>query len=168
MEKYVLLSWGNPKGWIKRVDTEDGKVIKLTSAVEDSVNLSVTKGAKQEANIEGGSAEAIKYAFNKYALAWNIRQAKDRNKPVEDFDGVIEGVYSFWLQPENPTVPGIFLPRINISVEDTFTAKEGGIWAYTFDTLADPEGQSKQVQWGVVTAPSGDGDPTFKAIGAEI
>lgn len=170
----AILSWGKPGLYIKRLGTtstsqesEDDNIdasgttvqtdkwIKLPDPVEDSTQLETTKGNKTEAKVEGGENEAVRYAKNTYALTFNIRAAAGRKKFVADSDGIIDGEYSLVLVPENPEAPGLKIDRGTLSVEDTWTSADGGIWAYTLDALKPENGD--QVKWGKATVSNSKG-----------
>lgn len=147
----MILSWGKNRLVLRKKGGT--KFIEFFTPVQDSTELTTTKGDKKEAKVEGGDNEAVKYNKNTYSLAAAIRQGhedgKNRRKPLPDSDGVIEGEYELWLQPENPAAPGMHMQRCVVSVEDTWTAEEGGQWVYTFDAVK--ETGHDQVEWGTVT-----------------
>ena len=147
----MIIGWGKPRIIIRKIGSET--YVELYTPVEDSTELTTTKGDKKEAKIEGGENEAVKYSKNTYALAATVRSGSEngvtRKKPVSDSDGVVEGEYELWLQPENPEAPGLHMLRCVISVEDGWTAADGGTWTYTFDAVK--EAGHDQVEWGKVT-----------------
>lgn len=147
------LGWGLPRQIIRKKGVENAPYIELYKPVEGSTQLTTTKGEKKEAKIEGGENEAVKFNKNTYAMATSIRQGSvngtPRKKPIADSDGVVEGEYEYWLLPENPSAPGMHIPRCTISVEDTWNAADGGQWAYTFDAVK--EDGHDQIEWGKVT-----------------
>jgi hypothetical protein len=143
----AVLSWGKPRIFIQKEGETKWK--ELPTPVEDSTQLATTKGDKKEAKVEGGENEDVKFAKNTYALNLNIRQAKGRVKPIVDADGVINDNYKVVLQPEDPTNEGFCLDKTTVSVEDTWTSADGGIWAYAFDALKPESGD--QVKWGEVS-----------------
>ena len=151
----MILSWGKPRIFVKDLNTEGAKYIELPTPVLDSTQLTTTKGDKKEAKVEGGENEDVKYSKNTYALVLNIRQAKGRKKPIHDEDGVIMHNYEVILMPEDSSIEGFKIDKSAVSVEDTWTAADGGMWAYTFDALKADKGD--QVKWGLVTA-TGSGD----------
>jgi hypothetical protein len=151
-----VLSWGKPRTFRKNLDETDSKWVELPTAVENSVQLTTTKGDKKEAKIEGGEYEDIKYAKNTYALAENIRAAKGRQKPFKDVDGVVPGNYAFALQPEDPKTPGLCFLKSAVSVEDTYTSEEGGVWVITFDALKSAANKN-QIYWGLIEVTEADG-----------
>jgi hypothetical protein len=160
----AVLSWGKPKLVIRKITSDGfGEFITLNTPVEGTTQLSTTKGDKTEAKIEGGENEAVRYARNTYALAATIRGAKDRNKPVEDKDGVIDGEYQVFLQPEDASAPGMVMQRATLSLEETYTAADGLQWAYTADALK-PESGEDQVQWGTVSFTETSGKVTAVAF----
>lgn len=151
----MILSWGLPRQFLrKRSETtpNTNPIIELCDPVENSTTLTTTKGEKKEAKVEGGGVEAVKYGKSTYAMATAIRSGvvdgNVRKKPLSDDDGVIEGEYEYWLMPENPAAPGLYIARCAVSVEDTWNASDGGQWAYTMDAMKDPE--HKQIEWGKV------------------
>lgn len=151
----MILSWGKPRIFIKDLDVADAKWQEVPTPVEDSTQLSTTKGDKKEAKVEGGENEDVKYNKNTYALVFNIRQAKNRKKPISDSDGIIMHNYAVALQPEDPTIEGFVIDKSAVSIEDTWTSADGGVWIYTFDALKADKGD--QVKWGTV-AVTGSGE----------
>lgn len=150
-----LLGWGKCRLFVKDLDTEGAKWMEFPTPVEGSTTLETSKGDKQEAKVEGGENEDVRYAKSTYVLNANIRAAKGRKKPIKDSDGIIDHNYSVAVQPEDPEATGIFIPKAKPSVEDTWSTEEGGIWNYAFDALKN-EGTT-QVQMGVVSV-TGSGD----------
>lgn len=151
----AVISWGKPDIFIKDLDNSMSKWILLPTPVEDSTQLTPTKGVKKEAKIEGGENEDVKYGKNTYALTFNIRKAKGRKAPVPHNDGVVAHNYALALRPEDPETPGIVIEKATVSVEDSWSSAEGGIWAITFDALKPASGN--QIKDGVV-AVTGSGD----------
>lgn len=151
----AILSWGKCRIFLGKRGTSDEEPsswIEVPTPVENSTTLTPTKGTKTEAKIEGGDNEAVRYAKNTYALVFQIRGAKDREKPVEDDDGVIEGEYSVKVMPEDPTAPGITIKKSTLSMSPSFSTADGIIWEYTADALKPDEGNS--VVFEVVTDPT--------------
>lgn len=145
------LSWGKPKMKIAKLDTQGavtGSWIEIPTPIEGTTQMNVQKGQKREAKIEGGENEAVKYAANTYALEFEIRSAKGRNKPIEDVDGIISGEYALLLQPEDPTADGIQIDRAVVSVEDSYDSENGIKWKYTFDVVKPKKGE--QVKYKVI------------------
>lgn len=153
-----VLSWGKPRLFIQKIGETNAAWKELPTPVEDSTQLTTTKGDKVEAKVEGGENEDVRYGKNTYALVFNIRAAKGRKKPVPDSDGIIEGEYKVALQPEDPDTPGLMIEKAKLSIEDTWSSADGGMWAYTADALKPEAGD--QVKWGKV-AVSEEGAVTF-------
>lgn len=145
----AVIGWGKPRIFIKDLDASAPKWEELPTPVEDSTQLETTKGDKQEAKIEGGENEDVKYGKNTYALTLNIRSAKGRKRPISDNDGVVAHNYAIALQPEDKDVQGFCMEKTTVSVEDSFSTADGGVWAYTFDALK-PDADKKQIQWGKI------------------
>lgn len=152
----AVIGWGKPDIFIKDLEATSPKWEKMPIPVQDSTQLQTTKGDKQEAKVEGGDNEDVKYNKNTYALTFNIRAAKGRKRPVSDVDGVVAHRYAIAVRPEDPDVQGFCFEKATVSVEDTFTSQEGGVWAYTFDALK-PDTDKKQINWGkiIVTESAG-------------
>lgn len=150
----AVLTWGKPRIFIKKSDDATGKWMELPTPVEDSTQLATTKGDKKEAKVEGGENEDVKYTKNTYALNFNLRGTKGRVKPMADEDGVITDNYTVALVPEDAELEGFQIDRASVSVEDTWSAQDGTVWAYAFDALKPETG--KQVKWGTFTV-SGSG-----------
>lgn len=157
----AVIGWGKPRIFVKDLDATSPKWEELPTPVENSTQLTTTKGDKQEAKIEGGENEDVKYGKNTYALVVNIRAAKGRKRPISDSDGVVAHNYAVALQPEDPEVPGFCMEKTTVSAEDTFTSADGGVWAYTFDALKSAANKN-QVQWGKIIVTPTTGSPITK------
>lgn len=149
----MIPSWGKPRVIAKKKGDTTAKFVEFYYPVQDSSQLTTTKGDKKEAKIEGGENEAVKYNKNTYSFAIQNRIGLEngttvRKKPLADSDGVIEGEYELWVQPENPNGLGMHMETCIISVEDTFTAEDGIILTYTFEAVKAVG--HDQVEWGKV------------------
>ncbi len=142
------IGWGKPRIFIKDLDADSAAWKEVPTPVENSTTLTPTKGDKQEAKLEGGANEDVRYASNTYALAYQIRIAKGKTMPFEHNDGIVAHQYAVAVQPEDPLVPGIMIDRSTVSAEDNFTTEEGGSITYTHDALKPDAGN--QVKWGVI------------------
>lgn len=159
-----VLGWGKCRLFVKDVDESNAKWKEFPTPVEGSTTLETTKGDKQEAKVEGGENEDVRYAKSTYTLNANIRAAKGRTKPIKDEDGIIAHNYAVAVQPEDPEAIGIYIPKAKPSVNDTWSTEEGGIWEYAFDALKN-EGTT-QIQMGVINV-TGSGDSlevTFEEV----
>lgn len=157
-----VLGWGKCKVFIKDLDTEGAKWVELPTPVENSTTLETTKGDKQEAKVEGGENEDVRYAKSTYVLNLNIRAAKGRAKPIQDSDGIVDHNYEVAVQPEDPQAIGIHIPKSKPSVEDTWSTEEGGIWNYAFDALKNET--TTQVEMGVITVTRDTDGKTIKDV----
>lgn len=150
----MKLNWGKPRIVIRKcVDsgTNNNPFIELPTPVQSSTTLETTKGDKQEAKVEGGENEDVRYNRNTYAVTTRIRTLKGRNKPVADDDGIIADEYELYIQPEDPSAPGMFMSRSTMSEADQFNADDGGSWEYVWDALKNKTAGKGQIQWGIVT-----------------
>lgn len=148
----------------KDLDTPGAKWQEFPTPVENSTTLETTKGDKQEAKVEGGENEDVRYSKSTYVLNANIRAAKGRVKPIKDSDGIVDHNYAVAVQPEDPEAIGVYIPKAKPSVEDTWSTEEGGIWNYAFDALKNED--TTQIQMGVITV-TGSGDSlevTFEEV----
>lgn len=149
------ISWGKPRLFVKDTDTAGSTWQELYTPVEDSTQLTVTKGDKMEARIEGGEAEDVKYKRSTYSVAFNIRKGKVggsstlRALPFHSIDGYVEKHFALLLQPEDPTCEGFYIGDSTVSIDDTFTAADGAMWQVQMDALKAAKGDT--VKWGVVT-----------------
>jgi hypothetical protein len=144
------IGWGKCSILVKDLDTESAKWTKLPTPKEGSTKLSTSKGDKKEAKIEGGQNEDVKYLKSTSTVEYSLRRNKIRKKPFADKDGVIEHHYAIFIQPENKEVPGPYIMKTTVSVEETFDTEDGGILIYTHDSLI-PDDNSAQVKWGTIT-----------------
>lgn len=156
----AVIGWGKCRIFIAKLGTggTPGAWKEVPTPVEDSTSLTTTKGDKTEAKLEGGANEDVKYGRNTYALAYQIRVAKDKVMPFESNDGVVEGEYAVAVQPEDKDVPGIMIDKSVVSAEDTFSTAEGGAIIYTHDALQPAEGS--QVKWGKIVVTESGGSIT--------
>lgn len=143
------IPWGKPRIFTFNADVPDSNAYELATPVEDSTELTPTKGDKLEAKIEGGENEDVKYKRSTYALNFNIRKAKGRKPPYPSNDGVVNDHYGIVLMPEDPTCEGFLIESNTIGIDDTYTAADGAIWAIQADAVAAQEGNT--VKWGVVS-----------------
>lgn len=146
MAKDLNISWGKPKIEIKKIGT--AKWLEFPTPVENSTQITATRGDKLEAKIEGGANEAVKYKANTYALVFLVRQAPDRTDPIQDVDGIVQGEFEVRITPENPLALGATIDRAACNVQTNYTANEGMVKTYTFDVLKPASGN--QVKLGVI------------------
>lgn len=156
----MIISWGKPDIVVTAIaDTGAVTVGTIPTPVEDSTELSTEKGDKKEATVEGGGNEAVKYSKSKYSLKFQIRQGKDRSMPIEGTDGVVPGEYGVKLTPEEVGAPGFAIARAVCSYEDSYTAADGLMRTYTFDSLEPADG-SPQITFGNTKAAASDNQDT--------
>lgn len=152
----AVIGWGKPRIFIKDLDAAPAASWEeVPTPVENSTQLTPTKGDKVEAKLEGGANEDVRYAKNTYALAYRIRFAKGKVMPFEHNDGIVEHNYAVAVQPEDPAVPGIMIDKSVVSTEDGFSTEEGGYITYTHDALQPTTGN--QVKWGVINVTESGG-----------
>ena len=145
----MILAWGKCGAVIHRTDIPDQPFIELPTPVDGTTKLASTQGAKKEAKIEGGENEAVRYAKNTNKLDLSLRGAKGRRRPLKDSDGTIEGEYEVFIQPENKTATGVYLPKVNLNAQTSFDTEDGLVWPYSADTVTPDDG-GDQVREGEV------------------
>ena len=167
------IGWGKCNIIIKDLDKSGAKWTKLPTPKENTTKLSITKGDKKEATIEGGEYEDVKYSANKYELAYSIRRNSARKKPFADKNGIIEHRYAIFVQPENIKVPGPHMEISVVSLEEAFDTEDGGLLTYTHDALKADSGNMVKwctIQTDLSTKNEGDAiedtDVTFTDIDA--
>lgn len=145
----MVLSWGKCSVVLRRTDIKDCQFIELPTPAEGTTKVASTQGTKKEAKIEGEENEAVRYGKNTNKLELSIRGAKGRRRPVIDIDGVVEGEYEAFVQPENKSATGVYLPKIHVNAQPSFDTKDGIMWPYTGDTVTPDDGGT-QVREGEV------------------
>ena len=144
------LSWGKPRIFVAPIENGvEGTWLEVKTPVENSTKLTTTKGDKKEAKVEGGEVECVKYNRNAYALEFEIRVGLENDgtvttPPFEDEDGIIQTTYAVKVQPENPSVPGIYIKNSVVSLEDSWDAENGKINKYTCDVVKATTGKSME------------------------
>ena len=135
----------------------------LYTPIENSTQLNVTKGEKLEARIEGGGAEDVKYKRGTFGLAFNIRKGKvpgastARRLPFASVDGYVNDQFAVLLQPEDPTCEGFLIERGTVTIDESYSSTDGGVWQIQIDAIKPASGDT--IKWGVVTT-----DATAKTI----
>ncbi len=142
------IPWGKPRLFTFNADVANAKAYELATPVEDSTELTPTKGDKMEAPIEGGELEDVKYKRSTYVLAYNIRKAKGRKAPFPAVDGLVNDHYGIVLMPEDDTCEGFLIESSTVGVDDTYTAADGAIWQVQHDAIKAETGDT--VKWGTV------------------
>ena len=143
-----VLSWGKPTIVILS-DESGAKHRKLNTPVDDSTNLETTEGDKTEAKIEGGEVEDVRYDKSTYKLTMQIRLKKGDNFPFANKDGIINGSYAVWVQPEDVNAYGIQIQKAHASIKTSYTANDGILCDIAFDALT-PNATDSQCEFGVV------------------
>ena len=99
------IGWGKAGIYLCDLDVENSEWIQAPTPVENSTNLTPTKGSKQEAKLEGGENEDVRYGANNYALAYQIRRAKNKEMPIKHIDGIVAHNYGVIVVPADDKVP---------------------------------------------------------------
>lgn len=153
-QQKLSIGWGKPNIFYRKVSDSFWK--KVPDVVEDSYQLTPTKGDKKTANVEGGEAEAVKHKANSYEAAYALRLAAEREMHIDHTNGLVDDEYALCVIPEDANVPGPYIERSEVSVEDPMNAGDGSNWTYTHSCLKPVSG-GKMVKWGKFTATEGTG-----------
>lgn len=153
-----MLSWGKCKVKLTPIEgtgaTEQEHV--FTDIVEDSTSLETTQGDKQEATIEGGEIEAVRYKANSYELGFQVRLKSDQIEPPIDGDeGVVAGEWTAKVEPEASGAPMCTINRAAVNVQVSFSAAEGFMATYTVSSLRPKDGKGKQITMAAYTPTGG-------------
>ena len=144
------LSWGKPRIFVAPIENGvEGTWLEVKTPVENTTKLTTTKGDKKEAKVEGGEVECVKYNRNTYALEFEIRIGLENDgtvtvPPFDDEDGIIQTTYAVKVQPENASVPGLYIKNSVVSLEDSWDAENGKINRYTCDVVKATTGKSME------------------------
>ncbi len=143
------VKWGKPTLEICKLTNgeipENATWDVLDNPVEDSTQLTTTKGNVLEARGEGGELIDSYTRPSAYSVVFELYAKRNAQKPIEDEDGVVKDEYAFRLTPEDSTLPGFILKKCSVNVEDTFAANIGEKWKYTFTALKPKTGKMKEV-----------------------
>ena len=126
--------------------------------------MQTEEGETVEAPVEGGELEDVYVKRSKYKLVLRIRKTKNRPMPIPASDGVVANNYKVALQPEDPACYGLQIDKSRVSVKDTYTAKDGAMWEYTFTALKPETGDS--VKWGIIDINAETNAPTLTTVSA--
>lgn len=153
------IPWGKPRLFTKNADDANAVAYEHPTPVEDSTELTPTKGDKMEAKVEGGQNEDVKYKRSTYELAYNIRKATGRKAPYPATDGLVNDHYGIMLQPEDDNCEGFYIESSTVGVDDTYTAADGAIWEVHHDAVQAASGDT--VKWGTVKVDANGESVTF-------
>ena len=158
----MKVSWGKPTILVADLDAAPFKWQKMPTPANGTTQLTTTEGTKNEALVEGGAAEDVRYDKSKFAMQYDIRALKGRVRPIRDNDGVVRHNYALVLQPADPGYPGILIQLSAVTVQNTYTAADGKMWRYKHDAL-QLEDETNQVKDGIV-AIEYDSDGSVKKV----
>lgn len=144
----AILSWGKPTvEFAAYVNGELPSTPTWTAVAEikqGTATLETEQGDKLEALDEGGDVVDVRFGKSKYTFTFSLFMKKGDSKPIEDTDGVVTNNYALRLTPEDEDAMGFMLPKCNVSVQETWTSEEGGLWTYTFSAIKPDSGNTLQ------------------------
>lgn len=139
-----ILSWGKPKveiaPYVNGALPSTPTWATLAEIQQGSAQLATEQGEKTEALEEGGGVVDVRYGASKYTFTCSLYMKKGDTKPISDVDGVVTTNYSLRLTPEDTAAMGFQLVKCSVSVQETWTSADGGLWTYTFSALKPTSG----------------------------
>lgn len=144
----AILSWGKPKVEIAPYVNGELPVTPTWTALPEikqgTATLETEQGDKTEALDEAGDVVDVRFAKSKYTFSCSLYIKKNDTKPIEDSDGIITTNYAMRLTPEDSAAMGFMFPKTNVSVQETWSSEEGGLWVYTFSAIKPESGSTLQ------------------------
>ena len=144
----AILSWGEPKveiaPYVGGVLPGTPTWVELAQIKQGTATLETEQGDKTEALDEGGDVVDVRFGKSKYTFSCSLFIKKGDSKPIEDTDGVITTNYAMRLTPEDNAAMGFMLPKCNVSVQETWSSADGGLWVYTFSAIKPASGTTLQ------------------------
>ncbi len=142
-------NWGRPTLFIKDLSVVNAKFKRLPTPIEDSTELTPTRGEKKDGTVEGGEIEVSKRKKSTYELAYSIRKLAGRKPPFKTVDGVTNHEFAILMMPEDNNADGFYIERSSASIDDPFKAADGAPWDVLHSALKPTSGNT--VKWGKVT-----------------
>ena len=122
------------------------KMAIVDTPVNSSTTINIDEGEKHEAEIEGGSNEAVRSDDDKISVEFDIRRAKGRKVIAGGGKiGQIDGTYMLGLQPENPAAPSILVEAASLKRTISYNSADGIFDHYVFDALVPKVGQPVKI-----------------------
>lgn len=139
-----VLSWGKPKvevaPYVNGALPSTPTWSQLSEIKEGTCQLETELGDKNEALEEGGGVVDVRYGASKYTLTLSLFIKKGLSKPIADADGVVTNNYAVRLTPEDTAAHGFILSKCAVSLQETWSSADGGLWVYTFSALKPASG----------------------------
>ena len=143
-----ILSWGKPKvevaPYVNGALPSTPSWSELSEIQQGTAQLETEQGEKTEALEEGGGVVDVRYGASKYTFTLSLFIKKGLTKPIADNDGVVTNNYAVRLTPEDTAAHGFILPKCSVSLQETWSSADGGLWTYTFSALKPSTGQTLQ------------------------
>ena len=144
----AILSWGKPKveiaPYVNGALPSTPTWSEVAQIKQGTAQLETEQGDKNEALDEGGDVVDVRFGKSKYTFTFSLFMKKGDSKPITDTDGVVTNNYALRLTPEDDDAMGFMLPKCNVSVQETWSSEEGGLWVYTFSALKPATGTALQ------------------------
>lgn len=131
--------------------------------VINSTQLSVEEGEEQEAQIEGGEAEARKKNPDKYTLVTNRRI--DDESEVSDVIGFTDEIDSIEVIPQDVGAVGVTLINPSRHVAVKYDTTDGLVAVYTYKTRGATDSAGKLTDISFTKKASGG---TYSAVSTSI
>jgi len=153
----AIIGWGKNRHFVKNL-SKNGNIRELPTPVEDTYDLATEKGDTLKATVEGGGVKDVKHKKNSNTVTFEVFVAKGEKKPFNDRQGVIDDIFEYWEQPEDPTVPaGLHMSKAKASCEVKANTAEGMKLVYTLEPLEPDNKAIDPLQIGTVTVTESNG-----------
>lgn len=140
----ATLSWGKPKvefcAYVSGAMPATPVWVSMPQIKQDTTKLTTSKGSKTEAKAEGGELVDVRFDKNAYTLELEVFLQSGASKPISDTDGIVTEHYAVRLTPEDVSLEGFIIDKTTVQVEETWTAKDGKTFKYTFEGLKPETG----------------------------
>lgn len=137
----AVLKWGKPEIEIAKLGGGGSlSWTKIDTPKIDTTQLETEEGDEKTAKEEGGAIVDSRKDSNNYTFSFELFAKKGSTKPIEDADGIITDNYAIRWTPEDPTTGGYQMLKCTVTVKETYSAADGGMWVYSFKGLKPDTG----------------------------
>lgn len=144
-----VLGWGKPLIEYLRLGDDSATWTAIDIPKEGTTALTSNDGTSTEAKEEGGGLVDFKMSANTSALSFSLFLKKGMARPFDDNDGVIDGLFSVRLSPEDKECTGFIIKKCTLRCTTTYSSEEGTLLTYTANALKpddDEDGNGNMVQ----------------------
>lgn len=141
-----VLSWGKCK--IQTTTSTNGAPASsgpwkdIDTPKEDTTKVTPTAGSEKTATEEGGELVDVRYGKNTYTLEFDLFVKKGKDRPFEDYDGLISGEHAFRVIPEDDTCEGCQIDRAVVRCDESYSTADGKLLHYVARCLKPAAGKT--------------------------